>query len=304
MSEEEKIGKSILKIGWYNKNYKFLLLIPLVLLLICIVYLFNFNSIHNDLILKDVSLTGGTTASVFDPNIDLIDLDNTLKSQFQDLRVRGISDLRTGNQLGFIIESGAGVDEIKTALESYLGYKLTQENSSFEFTGAALSEGFYNQLRISILVAFIFMAIVVFLIFRSFIPSVAVVFSAFADIIMTLTVVNLLGMELGVAGVIAFLMLIGYSVDTDILLTSRILKRREGSVNSRIIDSFKTGITMTLTSIAAIAVALIIIFSFSEILRQIFTVLLIGLGFDILNTWFMNAGILKWYVEKKYGSNE
>ena len=143
------------------------------------------------------------------------------------------------------------------------------------------------------------MAIVVFIIFRTAIPSLAVILSAFADIIMTITVVDLFGMRLSLAGIIAFLMLIGYSVDTDILLTSRLLKRKEGTVNEAIYGSFKTGMTMTLTSIAAVGTSLIIIYTISDVLRQIFTVVLIGLLFDIINTWLTNASILKWYVESK-----
>ena len=95
-------------------------------------------------------------------------------------------------------------------------------------------------------------------------------------------------------------MLIGYSVDTNILLTTRLLKRDEGSLNKRILEAFKTGITMTLTSLSAIVFALIIVKSFSVVLAQIFTVLAIGLGFDILNTWITNVSILKFYVEKKH----
>jgi preprotein translocase subunit SecF len=56
---------------------------------------------------------------------------------------------------------------------------------------------------------------------------------------------------------------------------------------------------MTLTSMVAIGVTLVIIYNLSDTLRQIFTIILIGLGFDLLNTWFMNAGILKWYVDRK-----
>jgi preprotein translocase subunit SecF len=83
------------------------------------------------------------------------------------------------------------------------------------------------------------------------------------------------------------------------MLTSRLLRRREDSLNARIYSAFKTGITMTLTSLVAVVVALIITSGFSEILKQIFSILTIGLAFDILNTWVTNAGILKWYVEKK-----
>ena len=143
------------------------------------------------------------------------------------------------------------------------------------------------------------MSIVVFIIFRSFVPSFAVILSAFADIIMTLVVVDIIGMKLSIAGIIAFLMLIGYSVDTDILLTSRLIKDNEGSLNSRIRGAFKTGIMMTLTSIAAVLVSLIVIYNLSETLRQIFTIITIGLLFDILNTWVTNASILKMYIERK-----
>ena len=122
--------------------------------------------------------------------------------------------------------------------------------------------------------------------------------SAFADIVMTLAIVNLLGIKLSVAGIVAFLMLIGYSVDTDILLTTRLLKKHQ-STNAALFRAFKTGTTMTITSIIAITAALIVVFPFASVLNQIFTILLIGLGFDLSNTWITNASIIKWYVETK-----
>jgi preprotein translocase subunit SecF len=131
------------------------------------------------------------------------------------------------------------------------------------------------------------------------IPSFAVIISAFADILMTLVLVDILGMRISGAGIVAFLMLIGYSVDTDILLTTRILKRTEDTINKRLFSAFKTGITMTLTSLFAVGAALIIVRSFSEVLGQIFSIIFIGLCFDIFNTWITNASIIKWYAERK-----
>ncbi len=293
------IAPIIDKRHWYDRSYKWILIIPIVVLLFSVIYLSIFYSHTGDLIYKDVSLTGGTTVTVFDEKIVISDLKENLKHQFPDLEVRGISDLRSGKQQGVIIETKSSADEVKTALEKYLGYSLTNENSSIEFTGSSLSAGFYQQLRLAIIIAFILMAIVVFIIFRAFVPSFAVILAAFADIVMTLAVVDLMGMNLSVAGVIAFLMLIGYSVDTDILLTSRVLKNREGSINSRIWGAFKTGITMTLTAMAAVGAALAVIYGFSDILRQIFTIILIGLIFDIFNTWITNASMIKWYAEGK-----
>jgi preprotein translocase subunit SecF len=289
--------------NWYDKYYKMLFVIPMIVLLLGVYYLYDFNAKNGDIIYKDVTLTGGTTISVFDSTIIIEDVKTALEPQFPDLMIRGISDFRTGAQKGFLLETKASVDEIKPALEEFLKYELIQENSSIEFSGETLSQGFYQQLRFAILIAFIFMALVVFLIFKSFVPSSAVILAALSDIIMTVVVVDYMGMALSTAGVIAFLLLIGYSVDTDIMLTTRVLKKREGTINERIHGALKTGLTMTLTSIVAIAVALYVVSGSSETLRQIFTILLVGLGFDLFFTWFANASILKWYASKKEGAN-
>jgi len=283
---------------WHDKYYKLLLLIPAIILIFSFVYMVVFYQTNGDFIYKDISLTGGTTITIYE-KIDLSKLESEISEKLNDLSTREIYDLITGEQKAVILETKTNAIQTKEVLENYLGYELTDENSSLEFTSSIFSENFYKQLLIAILIAFIFMAIVVFIIFRTVVPSVAVIISAFADILMTLVLVDILGLKMSLGGIIAFLMLIGYSVDTDILLTTRILKRSEGSVNERIFGAFKTGITMTLTSLLAFVVALIIVKSFSMVLAQIFTILVIGLGFDILNTWITNVSIIKWYAEKK-----
>jgi preprotein translocase subunit SecF len=94
-------------------------------------------------------------------------------------------------------------------------------------------------------------------------------------------------------------MLIGYSVDTDILLTTRVLKKKEGSVNHRIYGAFKTGIFMTTTGLCAVLPAFLVITGLPDSFRQIFLILTIGLFADILNTWLTNASIIKWYADAK-----
>jgi len=294
--ETKKFGKKFEK--FHDKYYKLLLLIPAIILIFGFIYMGIFYSTHQDFIYKDITLTGGTSVTIYE-KINTDDLKRELSEELEEINTREIYDLFTGEQEAVIIETKSEAQKTKEILEEYLGYELTEENSSFEFTGSALSESFYRQLLIAILFAFIFMAIVVFIIFRTFIPSLAVIISAFADIFMTLVLVDILGLKMSTAGIVAFLMLIGYSVDTDILLTTRILKRYEGSLNERIFKAFKTGITMTLTSLLAVIVALFVVKSFSIVLTQIFTILAIGLCFDLLNTWITNVSILKWYVKKK-----
>jgi len=290
----------------YDKNYKKLLFIPVILLIISLAYIGYFYSVNQDFIKKDVSLTGGTTITIFpEQEINIQELNQHISKEIEDFAIRELSNFRTGKQEAVIIESpitDTSSEEYSLlidSLETFLDYELISgENFDVVSTGSTLGESFYNQLRFALILAFIFMALVVFFIFRTIAPSGAVIISAFADIIMTLAFVNFLGIKISSAGIMAFLMLIGYSVDTDIMLTTRLLKRHE-KINHKLANAFKTGITMTLTSIIAITIALFIVKSFSGVLEQIFTILIIGLGFDILNTWITNASILKWYVEDK-----
>ena len=149
-----------------------------------------------------------------------------------------------------------------------------------------------------LIVAFILMGITVIIYFRMLVPSLAVILAGFSDIIVTLAIFNVTGMKLSTAGVAAFLMLIGYSVDTDILLTSRVLKQHHGTVMERIYGAIKTGLTMTTTTLVAVAVALI--FVKSDTIKQIMLIIFIGVLVDIIMTWIQNVAILRMYIERKH----
>ena len=285
--------------SWYDKYWKILLIIPIILVVISLIYLGFFYSQHNEFIYRDVSLAGGTSITIRISNLSEADSLEKALTKLPDVSYRKLSDLATGKVIALVIESLEKPEILKPELESILGYELTSENSSIEFSGPSLSQNFYKQLIIAIIISFILMSCVIFLLFKSFIPSIAVVFAAFSDIIIPLAILDFYGIKLSAAGIAAFLMLIGYSVDTDILLTTRALKNKEGTLNSRIFRAFKTGIFMTLTALVAVLPAFFLITGLPDSFRQIFLILSLGLAADIINTWLTNAGIIKWYCTKK-----
>ena len=283
---------------WYDKHYKTLLLIPIAILILSLIYLFVFYQNHGDFIYKDVSLSGGTSITL-QGDINVEALETGLKLKFPDVSFTSLSDVTSQKQIALIIESSAEPQALKLEIEKIIGYSLTDANSTIEFTGSTLSQGFYKQLIIALVISFILMSIVILFLFRTFIPSIAVIFAVFADIVMPLAVLDLFEIKISAAGIAAFLMLIGYSVDTDILLTSRALKSHEDSLNKRIYGAFKTGLLMTLTALAAVLPAFFLVTGLPDSFRQIFLILAVGLLADIFNTWLTNASIIKWYCEKK-----
>ena len=293
---EQNVGKFE---AWYEKRYKILFIIPVILLLISVVYLVNFNSKHSEIIYKDSSLAGGTTLTLTSADISSENLENALKEFFPDVSVREIKDLTSGRLIALIIDSTAEPETIKQKTQEIVGFELTEENSSLEFTGSSLSDDFYNQLIIAILISFLLISIVVFFLFKKVVRSVAIVIAVFGNIVMPLALIDYLEIKLSAAGIAAFLMLIGYSVDTDILLTSRVLKRTSGSINEKIFSAFKTGMFITGTALFALLPAFFIVTGLPDSFRQIFLILSLGLVADMINTWLLNAAILKWYEERK-----
>ena len=287
------------KSDWYDKWYKLLLLIPIVVMVLCIAYIGYFYSVNHTLMLRDASLTGGTTITFSGNNIEMNSIESQLKSQFPDITIRKLTDITSGRAVTYTIESSSKPEDLKPALEKILGFALTDQNSSVEFTGSSLSQSFYEQLIIALIISFILMSFVVFIMFRTFVPSMAIIFAAFGDIVIPLAIIDFLGMRVSSAGIAAFLMLIGYSVDTDVLLTTRALKRKGGNLNSRIFGAFKTGMLMTTTALVAVLPSFFIITALPDSFRQIFFILALGLFGDMFNTWLTNASIIKWYCVRR-----
>lgn len=159
---------------------------------------------------------------------------------------------------------------------------------------------FLGQMQMIIIASFIIVAISVFILFRTPIPALAVVFGAGNDIIVALGAMGLFGIPLGIASIGGLLMLIGYSIDTDMLAAIRIIKRGEGTPSERAFSSFKTGVTMTSAAIISFAILLVVSYlTFIPTYFEIASVVLFGLIADIFTTWLGNTTMVLWWKQRK-----
>lgn len=284
---------------FYNRNYKKIMLIPLIIFILSLIVIGVYYSKNGDIFNKDVSLKGGVSATIYG-DFDSKLLEQKLNEKYSNANIlmRELSDIGSEKLKGVIIEVSIAPeqsDELKKFLEEQIGFELNSDNYSSESVGSSLGESFYKQMIIALIFAFIFMAIVVFFVFRSFVPSMNVVLCAICDITTTIAVMDLINLRVSTAGISALLLIMGYSVDTDILMTSKTVKRKVGTVFSRLKSSFYTGITMTGTTIVALLVGYFV--TNSIVIKEMFLILLIAMFADIFYTYLMNAGILRWYLK-------
>ncbi|NLO31225.1 MAG: protein translocase subunit SecF [Methanosarcina mazei] len=272
-----------------------LLAFPLAVLAISLVVLLvSFVSSGSPLILG-MEFQGGTQISLETTESPAV-LENMYSSY-------PITDVRqAGSRV--IMQFGIMDNEQQRQLEEDVMGRYS--NVQIQQVGPVYGQELQVQALQALAISFIGMAIIVFLIFRTLIPSAAVILSAFSDIAIAAAFMRVAGIELSLGTLAALLMLIGYSVDSDILLTNRVIKRR-GPVEEKISRAMHTGITMTTTTLAALTAmfivstfAYLVVPSFTQItlLSQISIVLIAGLFADMMNTWLLNTGILRWYALK------
>ncbi len=277
------------KIDVTKYDYKKLMLVPLIVLIISLVVLGANYLRTGEPIKYGMELEGGTAAYIQNVTIDIETFNSDLQNHFNETE---IVVRETGDQ--YRVEAPASIDTL--TLASYINEVYPDAEISTQFMGPTLGKNLRTQAVRALIYAFIGMAIVVFIVFRIPYPTIAVICSASSDIAITAFLMSLLGIKLTLGTIAALLILIGYSVDSNILLTMKCLKRR-GETNERIRNAMKTGLTMTLTTVSAMIVLFIV--SNNPILRDIAAVIVLGLCADLMNTWMFNAGILRWYMLRK-----
>jgi len=214
-----------------------------------------------------------------------------------DRPITSIRAVGTQGDEGYIVtfQSGGGVEPVNgTELRNTAktnGFNVT----AVQETSPSFAAGTQRLALIGVLAAFVGMTIMIFALFRTPIPCLAVVLSAFSDIVVPVAIMNVIGIKLSLGTVAALLMLIGYSVDSDILLTNQVLRRR-GAFYESTYRAMRTGVTMTLTSLSAMTVMAIVATIFGiDLLAAVGTVLALGLATDLMNTYLFNVGLLRWY---------
>jgi len=274
---------------------KRIILIPLAILALALVVLGSNYLSTGSPVKLGMEFTGGTLVTV-----PVTMSEEQLKDEFTGYPLLEVR--KVGNR--YMIQFGPMSESVYVELSRQVNSQF--ENAETTYIGPIYSQALQQEAMRYLPLSFLLMAIVVFVVFREPIVSLFVVFCAFADILIAAAAMTVTGVALSLGTVAALLMLIGYSVDTDILLSMRVLKRK-GTTEDKIIGAFGTGLTMTTTTIGAVFSLFVVSdllyrilpnFYRMPVIADICLVLLFGLFADIFNTWITNAQLLRWYMAR------
>ncbi|RRJ32007.1 protein translocase subunit SecF [Halocatena pleomorpha] len=264
--------------------------IPLAVLAVALLIIAGWYVVTGVPVTPGIDFTGGTELQI-SASDSPDQIEQTFESQ---LPYEVDSVVESGDSYIVTIQATeqSEVNEIMNTAEEE-GYTV----QSAQTRSAAFSTDAQRQALIGVAVAFVGMSVLTFVLFRTFVPSIAIVVSAFSDIMIPVALMNVFGIPLSLGTVAALLMLIGYSVDSDILLNNSILRRR-GDFYESTYRARRTGVTMTLTSIVAMVVMTIfsspLVFGI-PLLPDIGLILVFGLTADLMNTYLLNVSLLRYY---------
>ncbi|MEM3086440.1 MAG: protein translocase subunit SecF [Halobacteria archaeon] len=292
-----------------------LLLLPLVLLLLSLAVIGHSFATGGGPLRLGLEFSGGTLVSLPTPETR-----EALEARFAGYPLAGVREAGERKVLQFGPMDDRRLEGLASLLST--GYPDAQVEQVGEVMGRALQE----QTAGLVAASFLMMSLVVAVKFRKLIPALTVIGSVGADLAAAVAFMRLAGVELSFGTLTALVMLIGYGVDSNILLAVHLLRKRERwaegpppvrgkpppppppepEVAAKVGEARRTGLMMSGTTLAVLGVifavasyALLAGFTQARILADISLVLLAGLSADLVNTWMLNAGLLRWHLERR-----
>ncbi len=265
----------------YIKLRRKLILIPLVILLISSSYLAFKYFTTGKIIEKDISLKGGTVITIY-TNKSL-----NFSDEFEVRELKNAFGKVTGYEL--ITDRELSDNEINELR------KLYGNDISVGTQSASIASSFFIDMIKVLLIGFMLMAIVSFYYFKNVAQSLTIFAIIIFDFIEVIAAMSLLNIKLSLTSIGALLMMIDYSTDGNILISSFILKKKESDVKERIKRAFKIDFVCDIAAYTVFTI--MFLFSPIEVIKEIALILLLGTFFDQINNWLLTAPLNVMKVE-------
>ncbi len=280
-------------VDYYLKNYKKMVFIPIIFVVIFSASIGYHYITHGQLVNEGISLSGGVSLSIVSgksiaPTFITTNLTATLRTP---VSVSVLHSPLSNTITGYTITAGTNVNvtALSNAVSKLFGIKLTSSNSSIDFVGASLAQSALYDSAFLLGIAFVLVAIVSLFYFRNFAQAFSNVTSIVSDVINVVGLLDILGIHFSTASIAGILMIMGYSADRNIILATNVLKRKEASMRYRLTHTIKTSLTMD----AAALITFLVLFlgTSNSIIHSIAIILIFGVIFDDFTVWILNGSI-------------
>ncbi len=263
--------------------------IPIALIIISLIGIFLVYSKSGDLFLKDIDLKGGTSLTlIFNESLPIEKIEPIIKQKLDSFIISSSKTIEGYTSIKILSEKNVDASEIIAFLNSNGIYPIEH---SLEFVGPELGNVFFSQVSLLLTVAYFLLFLITLYIYKRFIISITIIFSSLMNILAVFGIMNLLNQKISFAGFSSLLMLIAFTIDSNVLLATKVFSAKA----EEFYEQYKKGLITCLTTDLGLIISMMIvlILTNSPFLINIAQIQIIGFISDILNTWILNAAMLE-----------
>lgn len=262
--------------------------IPLILLTIFLAVSINHYIKNGEFFIRDLDLKGGTSISFLTEKEVSIQNVSLILGEFGEKTLISISKTEKEYSVKITLPSEIPYENVTEIIKKS---DLDPRDISVQFIGPELGTAFFSQVVYLLSIAYVLVFIGNFFIYRRISVATTILLSSFANIIYIFGITTLLNIPITFAGFTSILLVIAYTIDSNILLSTKLLGSKIEEFYEQYKKTLITGVTISSSLI--LSMIIVLIFSDSPFLNNIAQVLLIGFAVDLINTYLLNAGIIE-----------
>ena len=277
----------------FNKFYKSLNLVSLILVCISILFLI-FKGLN-----FGVDFKGGTLIELR-VNGENITISN-IRDTFNKMNLSGVKVKQFGNETDFIVKFQFDTNQNKNLIQDIKSNINSTFNNSIEFrrvenVGPKVSDELLNSGLIAICLSLFAMLFYIWIRFEwQF--SIGAILAIFHDVIITLGIFSILSLEINLSIVAAVLTIVGYSMNDTVVIYDRVRDNLKKYADIKIFDLTNISINETLsrtliTSVTTLLALLSIFFFGGEILKGFALAMILGVIFGTYSSIYIACPIL------------
>jgi len=281
-------------LSFIENNYKKFLMISMVIFVIFVgTILFNYFK-YGYIINKSITISGGYVTLINNNyHITNPEIQNTLNQM-------NITDYVLYSTPNIIyIESGKQINEtlLINLLNQDYNISLLSTDISIQHYSSLVGNLIFNQFLFFVILAMVLTAFVIFIAFRASKITLNIISTILFDIIGLLAILSITKYPIGANGFIGMLMILGFAIDNNVVLSTNIVKEKEKPFIERVRMSFRVGMLM---EVIALYTLLLLYFIVPEPSVDEFAfVLSVAIILDLLYYLIGNIPLYKYFEAKK-----
>ncbi|MGC9133418.1 MAG: hypothetical protein ACP5GJ_03410 [Nanopusillaceae archaeon] len=277
-----------------EKNYKKFIIVTIVLFIIFIGTIL-FNYLRNGYILnKSIDISGGYITMI---NNNYHITNQEINNVLYKINVTNYIIYNTPSIT--YIESGEKINtsELIYLFNSYYNIPLSSQDISVQQYSSIVGNIIFNQFVEFVFITMVLVGLIIFIAFRVSNVTLNIMSTIAFDILGLLAILSTIKYPIGANGFIAMLMILGFAIDNNVVLSTNIVKEKEKPFIEKVKMSFRVGMLMELIALYT----LIILYLFVPVpsVREFSIVLFIAIILDLLYYLIGNIPIYKYFESKK-----